>query len=143
MTHTLKIIALSAGILLGCGLVSEARAQEFCREYTANLSIGGRGQAGFGTACLRPDGSWQIIRVSNEDERYDFDGPIQFEVPSSTRIVYVRDERGPLYVLHRNGYYRHSHFIPPGHNKKEWKKRGRDRDCEHDHHGRGGHHWRR
>lgn len=33
-----------------------------CREVQMELTIGGRSQAGFGTACLQPDGSWQLRR---------------------------------------------------------------------------------
>ena len=31
-----------------------------CREVQMGITIGGRPQAGFGTACLQPDGSWQL-----------------------------------------------------------------------------------
>jgi len=34
---------------------------QYCREYTAAATIGGRHQTIFGTACLRPDGTWQLI----------------------------------------------------------------------------------
>ncbi len=32
----------------------------FCREFTADVRIGQNIQRSFGTACLAPDGSWQI-----------------------------------------------------------------------------------
>lgn len=36
-------------------------AGNYCREYQSTTSIDGRPVPTYGTACLRPDGSWQII----------------------------------------------------------------------------------
>jgi hypothetical protein len=33
-----------------------------CREYRSTMTIDGRPQPVYGTACLQPDGSWRIIR---------------------------------------------------------------------------------
>ncbi len=33
---------------------------EFCREFTQTVSIGGEEEEAFGTACRKPDGSWQV-----------------------------------------------------------------------------------
>lgn len=35
--------------------------QDYCREYTNNVKVGGRTQSSYGTACLQPDGSWKIV----------------------------------------------------------------------------------
>lgn len=32
----------------------------YCREYQAVSTVGGRRQQTYGTACMQPDGSWQI-----------------------------------------------------------------------------------
>ncbi len=32
-----------------------------CREYQTEIVVGGQRQAGYGTACLQPDGHWQIV----------------------------------------------------------------------------------
>lgn len=32
-----------------------------CREYTQTITIGGKNEQAYGTACRQPDGSWQII----------------------------------------------------------------------------------
>jgi surface antigen len=37
-----------------------ARGQ-YCREYTQTISIGGRPQTSYGTACRQPDGQWKIV----------------------------------------------------------------------------------
>src|SRR5262245_18979129 len=33
----------------------------FCREYDQTVTIGGRPENSFGTACRQPDGSWRIV----------------------------------------------------------------------------------
>lgn len=33
---------------------------DYCREYTEHVDIGGRLTESYGTACLEPDGSWHI-----------------------------------------------------------------------------------
>ncbi len=35
---------------------------QYCREYTQSLTVGGKVQSGYGTACRQPDGSWQIVQ---------------------------------------------------------------------------------
>lgn len=37
-----------------------APPQEYCREYTQTVKIGGRTENSYGHACLMPDGSWQV-----------------------------------------------------------------------------------
>jgi hypothetical protein len=34
----------------------------YCREYQSTMVVGGMPQPGYGTACMQPDGSWQIVR---------------------------------------------------------------------------------
>lgn len=38
------------------------RASGYCREYTQQVRIGNRIEESYGTACLQPDGSWQVQR---------------------------------------------------------------------------------
>jgi len=33
----------------------------YCREFQQSINIGGETQAAYGTACMRPDGSWEIV----------------------------------------------------------------------------------
>ena len=33
----------------------------YCREFQQTVTIGGRQQQAYGTACRQPDGSWQIV----------------------------------------------------------------------------------
>lgn len=39
----------------------QAQDGRYCREYTADGTVGGRVQQVYGTACRQPDGSWQIV----------------------------------------------------------------------------------
>jgi surface antigen len=34
---------------------------QYCREYNQKITVGGKTQNGYGTACRQPDGSWQIV----------------------------------------------------------------------------------
>lgn len=33
----------------------------YCREYQQRITVGGRDETAYGTACQQPDGSWEII----------------------------------------------------------------------------------
>lgn len=35
---------------------------DYCREYSQSITVGGRTERGYGTACRQPDGSWQIVQ---------------------------------------------------------------------------------
>lgn len=34
----------------------------YCREYQSTVIVGGMAQGSYGTACMQPDGSWQVVR---------------------------------------------------------------------------------
>ena len=40
----------------------QASSGEYCREYQTEVSVGGKVQQAYGTACRQPDGQWKIIR---------------------------------------------------------------------------------
>lgn len=33
----------------------------YCREYQQTVTVGGKAQSAYGTACQQPDGSWEIV----------------------------------------------------------------------------------
>lgn len=35
---------------------------DYCREFTQQINVGGTPTKGYGTACRRPDGQWEIIQ---------------------------------------------------------------------------------
>ncbi len=34
----------------------------YCREYQTTITVGGRSQSGYGTACQQPNGDWQVTQ---------------------------------------------------------------------------------
>lgn len=34
----------------------------YCREYQTTVTVGGRTENAFGTACRQPDGSWKVVK---------------------------------------------------------------------------------
>ena len=34
---------------------------QYCREYTQTITVGGKKQTSYGTACRQPDGQWKIV----------------------------------------------------------------------------------
>ncbi len=36
-------------------------AGNYCREFQQSITVGGRTQAGYGTACHQADGSWELL----------------------------------------------------------------------------------
>lgn len=34
---------------------------QYCREFTQSITVAGKTQQGYGTACRQPDGTWQIV----------------------------------------------------------------------------------
>ena len=37
----------------------------YCREFQQDVTIGGRNERAFGTACQQPDGSWEVVSTNN------------------------------------------------------------------------------
>ena len=37
----------------------------YCREFQQRVSIGGKTEEAYGTACRKPDGSWEVVSVDN------------------------------------------------------------------------------
>jgi surface antigen len=34
---------------------------KYCREYQQNITVGGRTETAYGTACRQPDGTWKVV----------------------------------------------------------------------------------
>ena len=37
------------------------RSGRYCREFQQTITVGGKTEKGYGTACRQPDGSWEIV----------------------------------------------------------------------------------
>ena len=50
---------------------AQAKDKEYCREYTKTISVGGRSERAYGTACYKPDGSWEIVSLEGSHRARD------------------------------------------------------------------------
>lgn len=120
--------------MMGVALLAAPQAAQaghdtgFCREYTKHITVGGRGETGYGKVCLQQDGSWRV--VFGQDE---FDDP----PPRYREVRHVEREPEIIYVYERP---RHYHFVPPGYRKHHHGKRDHYRYRHDDHHGGHGRH---
>ena len=39
----------------------QANSGDYCREYQQTITVGGKTEDAYGTACRQPDGSWKIV----------------------------------------------------------------------------------
>lgn len=39
----------------------KTQSDEYCREYQQTVTIGGKTETAYGTACRQPDGSWKLV----------------------------------------------------------------------------------
>lgn len=148
MTNPKKIFLSLAGAAAAfTALVSfapEAKAQgygDYCREYTRTVYIGNRREEAYGTACLQPDGQWQIVN-EGDLRPVSYDNYIRDNrtvvVNRPTQVVY-RD-RTPTRVFFFGTPQRHKHYYKYDrhHHDHRWNGRGRGHDRhDHGHRGRG------
>lgn len=93
----LSFIALSGG-------AEEAKANNYCREYTRSVYIGNSTQEAYGTACLQPNGDWMIVGeglggnvpYSGNNVNYAIRDNNRYITPP--RVVYY--DRAPQYNYH-------------------------------------------
>ena len=45
----------------GNGYSDKMHRNEYCREFTQKINIGGRIETGYGKACRKPNGDWEIV----------------------------------------------------------------------------------
>ncbi len=107
------------------GFASETKAQGYCREYTKNVTVGRRIQEAYGTACLQPDGSWQV--VGSREQVYFEDDPFPAQTVNYTRVyerpVYTSPFNISLVGLfgdrnYGHGFHNHRHDRFCGHNRR-------------------------
>lgn len=51
----------TSGTITPVRTYKEVSSNRHCREYQQTISIGGKMEQGFGTACRQPDGTWKIV----------------------------------------------------------------------------------
>jgi hypothetical protein len=80
------LLFVTTALILG-SIGSAAHAGDFCREFTSMVTIGNRLQESIGTACLNPDGSWQIVSGNNVGSTFYDNGPTAY---GSNNVTYVQ-----------------------------------------------------
>ncbi|HPF78908.1 MAG TPA: hypothetical protein PLF01_06400, partial [Alphaproteobacteria bacterium] len=80
-------------------------------EYTKTVSIGGRAEQAYGTACYKPDGSWEIVNLEGSDTGRAQVRQVMYEDLQRSynprpynKVVVVERYSRPYYPR-----YRHSH----------------------------------
>ena len=103
-----KIILLTAFVAVPfIGSTKTAQAEEYCREYTKTVSVGGRAEQAYGTACYRPDGSWEIVDLQGSDYARAKVRDVMYD--DIERSVNYNDRNRVVVVEHYNStprYYR-------------------------------------
>lgn len=140
--------ALILGALLAVFAVpGKAEAgYSYCREYTETVHIGGRMAQAYGTACMNPDGTWQIVTRSNNGifvpgtfalgavarPPVVIRQPVYYHHPVSTGFFFYSGP--PRRTVHHHHHVHHTHRAqPPRHTSgRNHDRRGRDSNRDRD-----------
>lgn len=131
----LLTLALSFAGVVFLSPVAEANAP-YCREFTKDVLIGGQMQKSYGTACLQPDGSWQVVNsdgsvgpetVIIRETQVIAPPPVIVHQPpvlmrqhSGTSIYLGLGNRQPYYYYPSHRHHFHHHHRGPGAHQ-HWK----------------------
>lgn len=74
---------------------------DFCREYQRRVTIGGKIQDSYGTACLQPDGSWKTVN-EGDPQIVGSVAPEPVYVQQQQPVIMYEEE--PLYVPYQTTY---------------------------------------
>ncbi len=106
MNHLRSLIIVATISLSGSAALAQPVAMQripktdhngtYCREYQQMVTVAGRKQESYGTACMQPDGSWKIL-PSNVEQQADAEDIEYIEPPR-----YVSQ---PVYVVPPPIYY--------------------------------------
>ena len=89
--------------------------QPYCREYTQTLKIGNHVQKAYGTACMQPDGSWELMPKTAQAPNITY-------IMREDRVYYMPPV--PLFglVIGGRGHERHEEHHEERHNE-HWHDR--------------------
>lgn len=71
MKTKIVLLAFLVPVLTVAGTQAAQAGQRYCREYTKSVRVGGDLQSAYGTACMQPDGSWEIVSFGGDHQLYD------------------------------------------------------------------------
>lgn len=121
-----KILLLVTLVTIPTFVSGEAEARDnYCREYTKSIRVGGKTVQGYGTACRQPDGAWEITKVEGHNRARE---KVKAHIYDD-----LKHRHGSRVVIHetrhhydRPSYKRARHFhghYPYGHYKKHHYKK--------------------
>ncbi len=138
-----KIILAGAVLAPFLFAAAPAEAREYCREYNKSITVGGRYESGYGTACMQPDGSWMIVETRGTVDPFD-------ELRRERDVVIIADQR-PVYYNYGPSYRPVTYYPRPAYRHYERQpgfffsitnnERGRDRHWDRRDHRRDDHRW--
>ena len=152
MVRRIKLLAAGAVLSLAAFLgmpaqPAQAGSNDYCREYTRTVYIGGRSQDAYGTACLQSDGSWMIVGEGLGNDIPDNVSNVNYVIHDNrrevipTRVVYYDRPYyrsrpvTPIFTWYNGGHYRN------GHNVVYRKYNYNNRYDRHDRHDRHDYRW--
>lgn len=138
-------LTLLSSVLSSLAINASAAQAEYCREFNQQITIDGRSQPAYGTACMQPDGSWEIVKPA------EIAPPLLTSRVVEKEIVYVNRYPSPIYTPRRNSnyfsvtlgggrHYHNKHWRSNRHQNKYWRnkhwrhKHGRDGHRNHHRH---------
>lgn len=109
MRQKLLLLGALAGITpVIAVLPARANSEDYCREYTKTVMLGGQRQHAYGMACYKPDGSWEIVNLNGDKKARN----------DVRTIIYADLGARPYYPSHFDNVivvergYRPAHFKP-------------------------------
>ena len=69
-TRLMLLAALAAAPFFAASSAQAGNNDRYCREYTKTVRIGGNVESAYGTACMQPDGSWEMVSFGGNDDLY-------------------------------------------------------------------------
>lgn len=78
----------------------------YCREYQQTVTVGGRLQDSYGTACQQPDGSWKILPSDLQSSMTPDEPPVEY----ISAPQYISP---PVYTVPPPAYYQPQPYYGP------------------------------
>lgn len=140
MKKLLAVLSLSLTVLPAFAYAGYE--EPYCREYTKNVVVGNKVQEGYGTACLQPDGSWEIVSEAPQQvityrdpvpmptvsqpfwERRTYYRPAYVR-PASSLVVGFNFDSGSFFTSPRPRHYRDNDHHRRDHDRRDHRDHGR------------------
>lgn len=109
--------ALFSSPLVSISLPAYAYGEQYCREYSRDVTIGGRLQQSYGQACLQPDGSWQMQTATEQQVEPLFITPVggRADFGHYNQYIYQQTYSAPPVYVAPAPYYAQAprNYVPP------------------------------